>query len=104
MVCLAPGTWWAEDGGDDGDDNGDVADDAEDDDDEDADDEDADDEGAVSDLCRFGEKKSDNKNDLLSFAERDVWSGWSDIESKLPSGAQTPLYVSGGPKIRLWDW
>ena len=47
-----------------------MADDAEDNDDEDADDEDADDEDAVSDLCRFGEKKSDN--DLLSFAERDV--------------------------------
>jgi hypothetical protein len=42
-----------------------VADDAEDDDDEDADDEDA-----VSDLCRFDEKKSDN--DLLPFDERDV--------------------------------
>ena len=40
-------------------------DDAEDDDDEDADDEDA-----VSDLCRFDEKKSDN--DLLPFDEHDV--------------------------------
>ena len=37
---------------------------------EDDDDEDADDDDAVSDLCRFDEKKSDN--DLLPFDERDV--------------------------------